>query len=369
MRLHRKVNSHSCSSNLEYLVSPQTKDWLLRVPGGAPAWATNLDTEPELSEEQQLQISKELVDLQITTHRLQEQHEAEVFQLQREVLQLESRVLKLELHGSCAGQGRLVPVEASPAHHHVLAKEFSQDAQGEVKHVPEQHGAQLHTLETRVEALSQQLQGAREEAREARQQLVTQAVVLSTCQGQLRQAEAENARLQLQLKKLNKEHAIRLQYYAQEVVGYAGGADQAALRTFLEDTLKNIWAVHHSREQQLARAARVYRRRLTDLSCRHEKLLATCRGLDTASWAQILQKLRNFSQGTQAELERERAQLLVRASEAEERLSELQEYVDKHLGRYKQEILRLRKLTGAGDPWKMGATLPAKSENPRNHSC
>lgn len=36
----------------------------------------------------------------------------------------------------------------------------------------------------------------------------------------------------------------------------------------------------------------------------------------------------------QVELERERAQLLVRATMAEEQLSELQEYVDQHLGRW-----------------------------------
>lgn len=42
--------------------------------------------------------------------------------------------------------------------------------------------------------------------------------VLSTCQGQLRQAEAENAQLQLQLKKLNEEYAVRLQHYAKETV-------------------------------------------------------------------------------------------------------------------------------------------------------
>lgn len=35
----------------------------------------------------------------------------------------------------------------------------------------------------------------------------------------------------------------------------------------------------------------------------------------------------------QAELERERAQLLVRATMAEQQLSEMQEYVDQHLGR------------------------------------
>jgi hypothetical protein len=36
----------------------------------------------------------------------------------------------------------------------------------------------------------------------------------------------------------------------------------------------------------------------------------------------------------QAELERERAQLLVRAIKAEEQLAELQEYVNQHLGRW-----------------------------------
>lgn len=35
----------------------------------------------------------------------------------------------------------------------------------------------------------------------------------------------------------------------------------------------------------------------------------------------------------QVELERERAQLMVRATMAEQQLSELQDYVDQHLGR------------------------------------
>eukprot|EP00074_Homo_sapiens_P099165 XP_016878420.1 coiled-coil domain-containing protein 78 isoform X21 [Homo sapiens] len=96
--------------------------------------------------------------------------------------------------------------------------------------------------------------------------------------------------------------------------------------------------------------------------------LSPHRGLDAASWAQIHQKLRDFSRSTQAELERERAQLLVRATMAEEQLSELQEYVDQHLGRYKHEILRLRKLAGAGDPWKVGAVPPAKPQHPRTGS-
>lgn len=63
---------------------------------------------------------------------------------------------------------------------------------------------------------------------------------------------------------------------------YADGAGQAptaggALRSFLETTLEDIRAAHHSREQQLARAARTYRKRLADLSRRHEELLGTHR--------------------------------------------------------------------------------------------
>nr|XP_015094673.1 coiled-coil domain-containing protein 78 isoform X1 [Vicugna pacos] len=454
-------------------VLPRAKDWLPGVPGGAPAWATSLETELpsdlELSEEQRLQVCKEMVDLQIRTHRLQEQHEAEIFELKSEVLWLESRVLELELHGEQAA-----PAEANAGHCQALTQELGCKAwvqgqsdhhrhqaqpkdiptpkkqqqklgnslQGEVKQVLEQQRAQQQALEMHVAALGQQLQGAREEARTAGQRLAAQAMVLSACQGQLSQAEVENARLQLQLKKLNEEYTIRLQHCAQVVTEHADGGGQTpaatVLRRFLETTLEDIRAAYHSREQQLAQAARAYRKRLADLSRRHEELLAAHsvqqaladpdgapkatfgaatldleplplpevtklghpqedqarletkfrelqaqkvpgetsqrgtlepQGLEAASWAQINQKLQDFSRGTQAELERERAQLLVRATMAEEQLSELQEYVDQHLGsRYKQEILRLRKLVGSGDPWKVGTTPPVKPQRPRTRS-
>uniref|UniRef100_W5M5T3 Coiled-coil domain containing 78 n=1 Tax=Lepisosteus oculatus TaxID=7918 RepID=W5M5T3_LEPOC len=64
------------------------------------------------------------------------------------------------------------------------------------------------------------------------------------------------------------------------------------------------------------------------------------------AWADIRKQLREFTHSTQEEQERERAQLITRATVAEEQVSELQEYVDKHLARYKQEITRLRKLLG-----------------------
>ncbi|XP_021005036.1 coiled-coil domain-containing protein 78 [Mus caroli] len=391
-------------------VAPGAEDWLPSASGHL-AWATSLETEHqthlELSEEQRLQVSKELVDLQISTHHLRQQHEAEVFELRREILRLESRVLELELHGNGACQGHRVQPMANLGQHQVPPLEppgGQQKLQEELKWLLEHHRARQQALETQVGVLSQQLQGAREEARTTGQQLASQAMVLASCKGQLRQAEAENTQLQLQLKKMNEEYAVRLQHYARETVENASSTNQAALQAFLEATLQDIRAAHRTREQQLAQAARTYRKRLADLNQRQELLLTTCRAtfatainleplpmhwatelshpreneydrhrtmllypekgsgetskenksqplaLDTASWAQIQQRLQDFSQDTQAELERERAQLMVRATMAEQQLSELQEYVDQHLGRYKQEILRLRKLANTGDP-------------------
>ncbi|XP_043311486.1 coiled-coil domain-containing protein 78 isoform X9 [Cervus canadensis] len=434
-------------------VLPRAEAWLPGVPGGAPAWATNLGTELpsdlELSEEQQLQVCKELVDLQIKNQRLQEQHDAEIFELKSEVLWLESRVLELELQGA-----RAAPAEADPGRRPALAQELGHKA-----------GGQGQSYSRRLQAQSTDFLTPKNKQQELGDGTGVQPPspkVLSACRGQLHQAEAENAQLQLQLKKLNEAYAIRLQHCARTVAGYADGAGPkptaAALRTFLETTLEDIRAAHHSREQQLARAARSYRKCLADLSRRHEELLIAhsvqqmlvdpvgapgtpraafgaapsdvallplhtvtefshwmedqarlekqlqklkaqeeqgpqgpdlsrvvdqhlgrcqlsrpplclpSRGLEASSWAQIRQNLQEFTRGTQAELERERAQLLVRATMAEEQLSELQEYVDQHLGRYKQEILRLRKLVGTGEPWKVGAIPSDKPQHPRTCS-
>ncbi|KAM9584010.1 coiled-coil domain-containing protein 78 [Trichechus inunguis] len=444
-------------------VLPWAEDWQPGAPGDAPAWATSLEPEQlldlELSEEQRLQISKELVELQLTTHRLREQHEAEIFELKSEVLRLESRVLELEMHGEQASRGQRQALAQGHSKDHRLQtqpKDFillesrpqkPEDPQlGEAQRALELQGAWQRVLETRVAALGQQLQGAREEARAAGQQVATQAQVLSACQGQLRQAEAENSRLQTELKKLNEEYSVRLQRYARDMVDYADAGQAPAatpLQASLEAILEDIRAAHRSREQQLARAARTYRKRLANLSHRHEELLAIHsvqqapsqaladprmapgppkavldadtwdlepmpvhlaaelgplwedkarletqlrmlqaqkgpgeaslgalepQGLDAAFWAQIRQKLQDFSRGTQAELEQERAQLLARAMAAEAQLSELQEYVDQHLSRYKQEILRLRKLVGTGDPSKVGVVPPAKPLRPRTRS-
>lgn len=80
------------------------------MPGDSLVWASSLLSNRQLGEEQWLQISKELADLEVATHSLREQHEAEVFQLRSEV------------GGSCA-HGSLLHLgdDVSLCHSHVPA--------------------------------------------------------------------------------------------------------------------------------------------------------------------------------------------------------------------------------------------------------
>ncbi|XP_036861640.1 coiled-coil domain-containing protein 78 isoform X14 [Manis javanica] len=381
-------------------VLPQAEDWLLGVTEGASAWATSHETELpsdlELSEEQQLQISKELVALQTRAHQLQERHEAEVFELKSEtdaglftgwpcervhlliqVLQLEHRVLELELE---AHRARAIPEAGDQRPRQAPAQELGQEARGqgrsdhcrvqlqeEEKRAPEHDRALRQALETRVAALGQQLQGAREEARTVGQRLAAQALVLSACQGQLRQAEAENAQLQQQLKKLSEEYALRLQHYARAAAEHAGGTGHTAtaLQAFLETTLEDIRTAHHSREQQLARAARAYRKRLADLSRRHEELLVTHR--------RTRQHWRHSSRSSRPRRDGMKPPSRPHPSHRAWKLhpgprSTRSSKTFPVAPRYRQEIFRLRKLVGTRDPWKVAATPPGKPPHLETHS-
>ncbi|KAK9393268.1 coiled-coil domain-containing protein 78 [Crotalus adamanteus] len=81
--------------------------------------------------------------------------------------------------------------------------------------------------------------------------------------------------------------------------------------------------------------------------------------LEGDGWAELRKQLREFTHATQVELEKERSQLLARAMVAEEQVAELQEYVDKHLVRYKQEIVRMHKLLGTDGSRELSAGASA----------
>ncbi|XP_074408859.1 coiled-coil domain-containing protein 78 isoform X3 [Zonotrichia albicollis] len=298
----------------------------------------------------------------------------------------------------------------------------------ELEKLKKRHEEQQQKLEERVLALGQELQEAKGAAG------AEHSAVLLSAQARLREVEAENARLQLQLKELNEEYRCRLAQCLGDLANYMDSkpssvpghskapADHAAMQSFVDSMLRDIQASYRRREEQLARAARGYRKRLKELAKKHENLLIayglqreqiralgstamdggpaelhltitdpellanssrelhglrqhkarlelqlqelqqrSLKGasalaappeqqLDEEGWAEIRRKLREFTLNTQEELEQQRSQLLTRAVVAEEQVLELQGYIDQHLARYKQEILRLRKAEGSEVP-------------------
>ncbi|XP_026714534.1 coiled-coil domain-containing protein 78 isoform X3 [Athene cunicularia] len=309
----------------------------------------------------------------------------------------------------------------------------------ELENLKKIYDSQQQKLEERVIAMGKELQEAKGAIGDTQQKLAEQSGVLLTSQSQLQEVEAENSQLQLHLKELNEEYRSRLVQYIKDVADYMdtkssnvmgpskAPADRAPMKYFVDSMLKDIRASYKSREEQLARAARGYKKRLKNLVKKHENLLIAyglqreqirslgsstmdCgpaelhfsitdpelltnttrelnrlredkaklemqlhelqkkrlkeasafplspeQHLDEEGWAEVRKQLREFTHTTQEDLEQERSQLLTRAIMAEEQVSELQEYIDKHLARYKQEILNLRKFTDGEVPHVLGA--------------
>ncbi|NWV72154.1 CCD78 protein, partial [Malurus elegans] len=155
----------------------------------------------------------------------------------------------------------------------------------ELEKLKKTHDEQQQKLEEQVLALGKELQEAKGAIGDTRNRLAEQSAVLLTSQNQLQEVEAENARLQLRLKELNEEYRARLVRYIGDVAKYMDSkassvpghskapAGQAAMKLFVDRMLRDIRASYKSREEQLARAARSYRKRLKDLAKKHENLL------------------------------------------------------------------------------------------------
>ncbi|NXQ04664.1 CCD78 protein, partial [Vidua macroura] len=155
----------------------------------------------------------------------------------------------------------------------------------ELEKLKKTHDEQQQKLEERVLALGKELQEAKGAIGDSRHGLVQQSAVLLTSQGQLQEVEAENSRLQLQLKELNEEYRSRLAQYIRDLANYMDSkpssvtghsrapAGHAAMKNFVDSMLRDIRASYKSREEQLARAARGYKKRMKDLAKKHENLL------------------------------------------------------------------------------------------------
>ncbi|NXD44671.1 CCD78 protein, partial [Copsychus sechellarum] len=155
----------------------------------------------------------------------------------------------------------------------------------ELEKLKKSHNEQQQKLEERVLALGQELQEAKGAAGAGQRRLVEQSAVLLTCQGQLQEVEAENSRLQLRLKELNEEYRSRLAQCIRDLANYMDSkpssvngpskapAGQDAMKNFVDSMLRDIRVSYKCREEQLARAARGYRKRMKDLARKHENLL------------------------------------------------------------------------------------------------
>ncbi|NWY61833.1 CCD78 protein, partial [Chionis minor] len=274
----------------------------------------------------------------------------------------------------------------------------------ELENLKKTYDSQQQNLEERVIAMGKELQEAKGAIGDTRHKLAEQSAVLLTSQSQLQEVEAENSQLQLRLKQLNEEYRSRLAQYIKDVADFMDSksskapADHAPMKRFVDSMLKDIRASYKTREEQLAGAARGYKKRMKNLVKKHENLLIayglqreqirslsnsatdcgpaelhfsvtdpelltnTSRelnrlredkakletqlhelqvvagllafhGLDKEGWAEVRKQLQKFARTTQEDLEQEKSQLLTRAVVAEEQVSELQEYIDKHLAR------------------------------------
>ncbi|NWI77929.1 CCD78 protein, partial [Dryoscopus gambensis] len=155
----------------------------------------------------------------------------------------------------------------------------------ELEKLKKAHDEQQEKLEEQVLALGKELQEAKGAVGDSRHRLAEQSAVLLTSQSRLQEVEAENSQLQLRLKELNEEYRSRLAQYIRDVANYMDSkpsgvtgydkapAGQAAMKHFVDSMLRDIRASYKSREEQLARAARGYKKRMKDLAKKHEKLL------------------------------------------------------------------------------------------------
>ncbi|KAF4095577.1 coiled-coil domain-containing protein 78 isoform X1 [Onychostoma macrolepis] len=289
-------------------------------------------------------------------------------------------------------------------------------------------------LEEKVVAMGREQQENKRAIQNTRHELSQQSATLITSQHQLKEAEAEFSKLQNHLKELNREYRARLTRYIQDVtecVTAAGDGDLGQkLKGFVESMLEEVKTSHRSREEQLTKAVRTYRKRVQGLSNTYQQLLIAYRlqreqilalpehaleagppeahfspagtelrgeterelhrlredkarlesqlklareqmavstessqrvGLTQDAWNDVQKQIRKITNTTQEAQERERSQLITRATVAEEQVSELKEYVDNHLGRYKLEIMRLRRLLGSQE----GRSNSARTHKPR----
>ncbi|KAF0025321.1 hypothetical protein F2P81_022202 [Scophthalmus maximus] len=355
------------------------------------------------SEEEKLKISKELVGEKIQTNKMREHFEEETFELKNKILNRDSVITELEMERDKlsrelqSAEARLKVGEKSgqdlTEDHATLKESFLALAQAHDKELAqgEELSAELLALaqaqdalrrqlaeqERSVQTTAQGLHGELDRVRALISRMSCNRVQALMCsQSQAKEVEEENSKLQLQVKELNEEYRARLVCYVRDLSGYLDGlgdgqapSEGAKVRTFVESMLQDVRSSYRVREEQLASAARSYKKRLQKITKTHHALLIAYRvqreqilatpenGLDpgppeahfslaptelrdeTESELQHLRqdkaRLEGQLQAAREEVsfEKERALLITRATVAEAQVLELQDYIDNPLGR------------------------------------
>ncbi|XP_034415135.1 LOW QUALITY PROTEIN: coiled-coil domain-containing protein 78 [Cyclopterus lumpus] len=143
---------------------------------------------------------------------------------------------------------------------------------------------QQRKLEEKVVAMAEEHQENKRAIHNRQQELSEQSAALMCSQSQVKEVEEENSKLQLQVKELNEEYRARLVCYLRDLAEYIDGlgegescSEASETRAHVDSMLQDVRSSYRVREQQLAYAARSYKKRLQKLTKTHEALLIAYR--------------------------------------------------------------------------------------------
>ncbi|XP_056222411.1 coiled-coil domain-containing protein 78 isoform X1 [Seriola aureovittata] len=143
---------------------------------------------------------------------------------------------------------------------------------------------QQKKLEEKVVAMGKEQQENKRAIHNSQQKVSEQSAALMCSQSQVKEVEEQNSKLQLQVKELNEEYRARLVCYIQDIAGYIDGlgdgktpSEGTKMRAFVESMLQDVRSSYRVREEQLASAARSFKKRLQKITKSHHALLIAYR--------------------------------------------------------------------------------------------
>nr|XP_057918639.1 coiled-coil domain-containing protein 78 [Doryrhamphus excisus] len=143
-------------------------------------------------------------------------------------------------------------------------------------------------LQEKIESM-----GKEQQIQNSQQKPSEQGLMCLCCLSQLKQIQEDNSRLQLQVKELNEQYRARLVCYLRDITEYIDGlggnkmpSEGNKLKAFVDNMLRDVRSSYRSREEQLATAARAYKKNLQRITTSHHALMNAYR----AQREQILSK-------------------------------------------------------------------------------